>query len=347
MPDSLFAAMKYRLICAGILLAVCAPLLAGSGHARAAAIELDPAVETFIDEVVTNHQFDRAQLRRWFAQARVQYGILRAMANPTTALPWHVFRASHVSAARIRGGIDYWQRHADTLAKASADTGVPEELIVATVGIESFYGRLAGTSKVFDALVTLAFNYPPRAERFRSELEQFLLLTRELKFDPLSIKGSYAGALGVPQFLPSSYRQYAVDFDNDGKRDLWNHRDAIGSIANYYKSHGWRPGEPVLAAIEQSADAPGDEFRSLLERGINPHTTVAAIRRTGASPAYLVADDMPAAVFNAETEAGMRYWIGFRNFYVITRYNRSVNYALAVHELAQELRGLRNAQRFE
>jgi membrane-bound lytic murein transglycosylase B len=296
MPGPLFGALKYWVICAVTALAFCASLTS-AGYAQAAAVELDPAIETFIDELAANHQFDRRQLRRWFAQARVQNGILKAMANPTTSLPWHVFRTSHVTAARIRGGLDYWKRYADTLARAAAVTGVPEELLVATIGIESFYGRMAGTSKVFDALVTLAFNYPPRAERFRNELEQFLLLTRELKFDPLGIKGSYAGALGVPQFLPSSYRRYAVDFDNDGKRDLWNHADAIGSIANYYKSHGWRAGDPVLAAIEQSAEAPSDEFKALVERGINPHTTVAAIRRTGASPAYLVADDTPAAVF--------------------------------------------------
>lgn len=346
MPDWLFAVLKSRLIRAGMLLAMCVPLLGSSGETPAAAA-LDPEIATFIDELAVNHQFDRGQLNRWFGQARIQHGILKAIANPTTALPWHVFRASHVSPGRIRGGIDYWERHAATLKLASAESGVPEELLVATVGIESFYGRLAGTSKVFDALVTLAFNYPPRAARFRGELEQFLLLTRELKINPLGIKGSYAGALGVPQFLPSSYRRYAVDFDNDGKRDLWNHHDAIGSIANYYKSHGWQRGEPVLAALEQPADAPNDEFKALVERGINPNTTVGAIRRTGASPAYLVADDMPAAVFGAETEAGMRYWMGFNNFYVITRYNRSVNYALAVYELAQELRGLRNAQRFD
>ena len=155
--------------------------------------------------------------------------------------------------------------------------------------------------------------------------------------------GVYAGALGVPQFLPSSYRRYAVDFNHDGRRDLWNNEDAIGSIANYYKSHGWQTGEPVFVAVEQQASGPSDEFMQLLERGIKPHTTVDAIRRAGASPAQVVADAMPAAVFNAETEAGMRYWIGFNNFYVITRYNRSVNYALAVHELAHELRRLRTA----
>jgi membrane-bound lytic murein transglycosylase B len=322
-------------------------MLAQSGHLHAASVAPDSDVAVFIEQFAAEHNFDRRKLERWFGQARVQHGILKAIANPTTAQPWHVFRASHVNPARINGGLAYWQRYAAVLAKVAAETGVPEELLVATVGVESFYGRVIGTSKVFDALYTLAFNYPPRAERFRGELAEFLLLTRELNTDPLQIKGSYAGALGVPQFLPSSYRRYAVDIDGDGKRDLWNHADAIGSIANYYKSHGWLPGEPVLAQIEQSTDPISDEFKALVERGINPQTTVGAIKRAGGSPAYIVADDMKAAVFAAETDAGTRHWIGFNNFYVITRYNRSVNYALAVYELAQELRGLRTAQRAE
>ena len=328
-------------------LALCASLLAQSGHLHAASIAPDSDVAVFIEQFSVEHNFDRRKLERWFGQARVQQGILKAIASPTTAQPWHVFRASHVNPARINGGLAYWQRYAAVLAQAAAETGVPEELLVATVGVESFYGRVIGTSNVFNALYTLAFNYPPRAERFRSELAEFLLLTRELNTDPLQIKGSYAGALGVPQFLPSSYRRYAVDFDGDGRRDLWSHADAIGSIANYYKSHGWLPGEPVLAQIEQSADPISDEFKALVERGINPQTTVAAIKRAGGSPAYIVADDTKAAVFAAETDAGTRHWIGFNNFYVITRYNRSVNYALAVYELAQELRGLRTAQRAE
>ncbi|MDB5809296.1 MAG: mltB [Betaproteobacteria bacterium] len=314
---------------------------------RAVAVTLDADVTAFIDEYVSEHSFSRSKLQHWFAQARVQHGILRAMENPTTSSPWHVFRASHVSAARINGGVAYWRRNADMLAKISAESGVPEELLVATVGIESFYGRLTGTSKVFDALVTLAFYYPKRAERFRGELGEFLLLTRELQVDPLQIKGSYAGALGVPQFLPSSYRRYAVDGDGDGKRDLWNHGDALASIANYYKGYGWQTGEPVLVQIEQSTEPVTDEFKTLVERGILPHTTVGAVKRTGASPAFVVADDVKTAVFAAETEAGTRYWMGFNNFYVITRYNRSVNYALAVYELAQELRGLRRSETFD
>ncbi len=315
--------------------------------ASAASHALDPAVIEFIDELGVDEGYDRNQLQRWFARARVQQDVLKAFARPTTALPWHAFRASHVTEARIRGGVAYWQQHAVTLARASTEYSVPEELIVATIGIESFYGRRTGTSRIFDSLFTLAFHYPRRAAFFRGELKEYLLMARELGFDPLQAKGSYAGALGVPQFLPSSFRRYAIDFDSDGRRDLWNHADAIGSVANYYRHFGWRTGEPVLAAIEGQAEAPSDEFRQLLERGIQPHTTVGAISRAGGAPAYVLADDLPAAVFGAETEAGARYWMGFNNFYVITRYNRSVNYALAVHELAQELRGLRPARGLE
>ena len=340
-------ACPYRARSMRILFVLVSAMLVGGACAAAAPPALDPAIADFIDELAVNDRFDRRQLRRWFAQTRVQPGVLKAISRPATALPWYVFRASHVTDARVRGGLDYWQRNTAALTRASREYGVPAELIVATIGIESFYGRQAGTSRVFDALFTLAFHYPPRAGMFRDELKEFLLLARELRFAPLQSKGSYAGALGVPQFLPSSYRRYAVDFDHDGRRDLWNHIDAIGSVANYYQSHGWRAGEPVVAALEQQADGPSDEFKQLLERGIQPHATVAAIRRAGASPAHLVADDMPAAVFSAETEAGARYWIGFNNFYVITRYNRSVNYALAVHELAHELRRLRAASHVE
>jgi len=329
-----------------VLLGVSA-MCAGWGGASAAPAALNPEIESFIEQLVADHQFDRRELRRWFKQVRVQSGVLRAMSRPATARPWHEYRASQLTEARIRGGLEYWQRHADTLARASIEYGVPEEIIVATIGLETFYGRNTGGNNVFDALVTLAFAYPPRAELFRSELEQFLLLTRELRLDPLRFKGSYAGALGVPQFLPSSYRRYAVDFDNNGRRDLWEHSDAIGSIANYYKSYGWQAGEPVIVAIEEQAETAGDEFRLLLERGLKPHTTVAAVKRGGVTPAGPVAEEALVGVFGAESESGMRYWMGFNNFYVITRYNRSVNYALSVHELAQELRRAWHGSRSE
>ena len=315
--------------------------------AAPASLRDNPEVNTFIEQLVADHNFDRRQLRRWFSQVRVQGAVLAAIARPGTARPWREFRASHVTEARIRGGVDYWLQYADALARASSEFGVPEEIIVATIGIETFYGRNTGKHVVFDALATLAFGYPPRADLFRGELEQFLLLARELRTDPLRYKGSYAGALGVPQFLPSSYRRYSIDFDRDGKRNLWDHADAIGSIANYYKTWGWTPGGRVVVALEQPVEPAGDAFKTLLERGLAPHSTVAAIRATGVVPDELLPDDELASIIGAETDAGVRYWLGFNNFYVITRYNRSVNYALAVNELALELRRARYSARFE
>ncbi len=324
----------------GIIAALCVPR-------PAAAFSRNPEIDAFMQKLVTEHHFKRRQLQRWFRRAQLQPAVLDAISRPATASPWYQFRASHVTAARIEGGVEYWQRYAETLARASTEYAVPEEIIIATIGIETFYGRQVGSYNAFNSLATLAFAYPPRAELFRSELEEFLLLARELRASPLHYKGSYAGALGVAQFLPSSYRRYAVDFDGDGSRDLWNDQDAIGSIANFYKTHGWRPGELVVVAIEQPVDAANGEFKLLLERGLEPHATVAAIRRAGASPSEFVPDDALASVFSAETEAGPRYWLGFNNFYVITRYNRSVNYALAVYELALKLRRARTLTRFE
>jgi membrane-bound lytic murein transglycosylase B len=230
------------------------------------------------------------------------------------------------------------------LSRAAAEYGVPEEIIVATIGIETSYGRALGKGRAFDALATLAFAYPPRAALFRNELIELLLLSRETRTDPLHYKGSFAGALGVPQFLPSSYRRLAVDFDADGRRDLWSHADAIGSIGNYYRSYGWATGQPVLVALERTREQPPDAFKQLLERGIQPHSKVAVFRKSGASIAGPADDEEIASAFAAETESGTAYWLGFNNFYVITRYNRSINYALAVHDLALELRRLRDAK---
>jgi len=323
------------------LIASCCICLMACAAVSAASFEHNSEVDRFVDELAIDYHFNRNQVRSWFNRARLQTGVLNAISRPGTARPWYEYRASNVTAARIRGGLEYWQRHTDTLARARVEYGVPEEIIVATIGIETFYGRIIGNYSVFDALATLAFSYPPRAELFRGELIQLLLLAREAGDDPLLYKGSFAGALGISQFLPSSYRRYAVDFDHDGKRDLWAHGDAIGSIANYYKIFGWRPGEKVIVALEQPVEPAGDEFKILLGRGLNPHAPVAAIRRTGASPAEMVSDDVLASIIPAEFESGVRYWLGFNNFYVITRYNRSINYALAVHELAQELRRAR------
>lgn len=318
--------------------------LSPASAAQAGVFDGNPDVDAFIAQLVGEHQFDRDQLIRLFRQGRIQQDVLQAIARPGTARPWHEFRASTVTPARVREGGDYWRRHAAALARARAEYGVPEEIIVATIGIETSYGRTLGRNRLFDALATLAFGYPPRAALFRSELIELLLLARDMQSDALQYKGSYAGAMGVPQFLPSSYRRYAVDFDGNGQRDLWNHADAIGSVGNYYKVHGWAAGQAVLVMLERSGGPPGDVFRQLLERGIQPHSSVAVFRGAGVSPAGAADDEALACAFSAETDNGTGYWLGFNNFYVITRYNRSINYALAVHELALELRRARDSQ---
>lgn len=297
--------------------------------------ELAPEIEAFINEVSHKHGFDRAALRRTFGQVRPRAAIIRAVMSPVTARPWHEFRARLLDASRIRSGVRFWQEHAATLERASREFGVPEEIVVATIGLETMFGRHTGSFRVLEALTTLAFHYPPRAELFRGELEEYLLLARELGFDATAARGSYAGAMGIPQFLPSSYRKFALDYDGDRRRDLWGTpQDAIGSVAHYYRAHGWRTGEIVIAPVEIG----GSDADAVLAAGIEPRLTVAELRRLGVVPLVPVEETLAAALIMAETESGPRHWLAFHNFYVITRYNRSVNYALAVHELARELR---------
>ena len=306
-----------------------------SFSASAAVSPLRPEIQDFIDEMAQKHGYPPAQLRRLFAAVQPRPSIIRAMSAPSTARPWYEFRRSAISPARIEGGIRFWQENQATLEKASREFGVPEEILVATIGIETVYGRNTGTFKVLDALTTLAFDYPPRAEFFRAELEQYLLLAREDGIDAANTRGSYAGAIGLPQFMPSSYRKLAVDFDGDGRRDLVSSRaDAIGSVANYYRSHGWKMGDAVIAAAE-SGDA---DLGPLLAAGIKPHMSVAELRDKGIVVPDPVDEKALATIFSVETERGHRLYLGFNNFYVITRYNRSVNYAMAVWELAKELR---------
>jgi membrane-bound lytic murein transglycosylase B len=295
---------------------------------------LDPEVEAFIEEMVQKHQFEAAALRKLFVQVKPRPAIVKAMSAPSTARPWHEFRSRYLEPQRINTGVAFWREHAATLEKASREFGVPEEIIVATIGVETFYGRHTGNFRVLDALATLAFRYPPRAELFRSELEHYLLLARETGIDATGTVGSYAGAMGLPQFLPSSYRRYAIDFDGDGKKDIINSMaDAIGSVANYYKVFGWRPGGAVVVPAEVSGNV-----EAVLEAGIKPEQKVAELRKLGVTPSAPVDEGTEAALITAVAVTGPRYWLGLNNFYVITRYNRSINYALTVNELAGELR---------
>ncbi len=299
--------------------------------------QLRPELDAFITEMVRKHQFDGAALRRTFSQVQPRPAVIRAIATPGTARPWYEFRNRHVDEARISGGVRFWRENAATLARASREYGVPEEIIVATIGIESVYGRQTGTFKVLEALTTLAFDYPPRGDLFRTELEEFLLLTREAGFDILGVRGSYAGAMGMPQFLPSSCRKYAVDFDGDGKLDLWHlPADSIGSVASYYRAFGWQQGAPVAVRVE-----PGDSgVDAVVAGGIKPHIAVGELRRRDIIPLAPVDENAEAALFVVEAGNGPQYWLGLQNFYVITRYNRSINYAMAIYELARELRAM-------
>ncbi len=302
---------------------------------HAAAPGLRPEVEAFVQEMAAKHGHDMGELRALMSQAQKRESILRVMSRPGTAVTWAQYRKRIVDRVRIDGGVRFWRENAEALERASRRFGVPEELIVATIGIETLYGRHTGNIRVLDALSTLAFDYPRRAAFFRGELEEYLLLVRETGLDPLGTEGSYAGAIGVPQFLPSSYRKYAVDFDGDGQPDLVNSvPDAIGSVANYYRTFGWQTGAPVIMDAE-SGEA---ELASLIAGGIQPHVSVGELRKRGLVIEEKVGDDAQAAVFFVQEAGGPRLVLGLNNFYVITRYNRSTNYAMAVYEHAREIK---------
>lgn len=304
----------------------------------ASALDLDehPEMFEFVSHMAINHQFKVKELRRWFEDAEIRPEIVEAMERPREALPWWQYKKTFVNADHARRGAAYWQKHADTLARAAKTYGVAPEMIVAIIGVETHFGRNSGRYPVLDALTTLAFSYPSRADYFRKELEEFLLLAREQQFNPARVKGSYAGAMGIGQFMPSSYRAYAVDFDDDAKRDLLSStEDAIGSIAHYFQRHGWRPGEPVVGQLRFDTNL----YASLEGQALD-QLSVKQLHKYG-----IVADNPgvmeDARLIRLEEENGPLYLLGYHNFGVITRYNRSHHYAMAVYELSQMIRALR------
>jgi membrane-bound lytic murein transglycosylase B len=300
-------------------------------------IELRPEVEVFVVEMSQRHGFDANALRRLMAKAQTQESVLRAMARPGTARPWFEYRPLYVNPQRIAEGIGFWSENAAVIARASRHYRVPEEIIVATLGVETNYGRDTGKFRVLDALYTLAFDWPPRAEFFRAELEQFLLLAREQGIDPTKLRGSYAGAMGIAQFMPSSYRKYAVDFDGSGRPDLLRSADAIGSVASYMNAFGWEPEGRVAVP----ADAGGERLGELVDLGLKPTLSVDELAAAGVRPRTAVPGETKAAVLRLEGEDGPLYFLVFNNYYVITRYNRSVNYAMSLFDLAEALAAAR------
>jgi len=297
-----------------------------------------PEVGKFIDKMVQKHRFTHQELEQIFSKARIRPSIVAAMSRPAEAKPWYQYRPIFVTHTRIKGGVAFWDKNAKALERAQRTYGVAPRILVAILGVETRYGRQKGGYPVIDALSTLAFDYPPRSAFFKKELEQYLLMTREEDIDPLKLVGSYAGAMGQPQFISSSFRSYAVDFDGDGHRDLWNNSaDAIGSVANYFDKHGWRAGEPIASR----AHVQGDRYKKLLDAGLKPSYTPAELRRAGVSFKGEPGPKAKGALIQLQTEYGHQYWVGWQNFYVITRYNHSALYAMAVYQLAEHIREAR------
>lgn len=314
------------LISLSILLCLCSSF---SIHAQTTT-----SLPVFIDNMVARHGFNKTELSRLFAKTKVRNSILGLMDRPGTGRPWYQYMPKFVNERRIQGGVEFWQENARTLSRAEATYGVPAAIIVAIIGVETIYGTQTGNVPVMDALTTLAFHYPRRADFFRDELENFLLLTREEKMNPLLPKGSYAGAMGIGQFMPSSYRQYAVDFDGDGKRNIWtNVDDAIGSVANYFKKFGWQAGQPVMMATQVRPDT----NVSLLTEELNLSYTLKQLKQQGLLFHGDQPDNISGLLVELVTEQGTAYWVGLQNFYVITRYNHSKHYAMAVYQLAKEI----------
>ncbi len=307
-----------------------------TGPATAMALDTDrPDVREFIDEMVAEHAYEREALVSALREAESQGRILEAIARPAErTLSWAEYRNIFLTGERIRAGAEFWQEHRETLERISADTGVPPEILVGIIGVETYFGRITGNYRVLDALATLAFDYPPRSRFFRRELAQFLLLVREEGMDVAAATGSYAGAMGAPQFMPSSYRAYAVDSNEDGRRDIWNNwTDVIGSVANYFVEHGWRPGEEVVSRATLAAGWTGETPRNSLKT----EETIGSLSASGVMFATDLGGDERGSLLKYDGADGDEYWVGFHNFFVITRYNRSVMYALAVHQLGQEI----------
>ncbi|AMO74373.1 membrane-bound lytic murein transglycosylase B [Pseudomonas citronellolis] len=312
------------------------------GAAQAGDYDGSPQVAQFVGEMTRDYGFADEQLLSLFQDVERKQSILDAISRPAERVkPWKDYRPIFLTDARIKRGVEFWNQNAEALARAEKDYGVPAQYIVAIIGVETFFGRNTGNYRVMDALSTLAFDYPPRADFFRKELKQFLLLAREQQVDPLGLNGSYAGAMGLPQFMPSSFRAYAVDFDGDGHINIWTDpTDAIGSVASYFKQHGWQAGEPVVSQAELSMDSAQDA----VTQGLEPQMSLGQLRAAGWRTHDVLRDDLKVTAIRFEGADGPEYWVGLPNFYVITRYNRSAMYAMAVHQLAGEIVRARGVQ---
>ncbi len=325
--------LRVALVALAALIAIAGPL-----HAR----DVTPYIErrevtAFANEIVTLHRLDRASVLNAFREARHQPAIIRAMEPVQPGQrSWQQYRSRTVTPTRTEDGVQFWAQHRDALARAEERFGIPPEVIVAIIGVETNYGRNTGSWRVLDALTTLAFDYPRRAAFFRTELAQLFLYAKETGTDVAALRGSFAGAVGIPQFMPGSFMRYAIDFDGDGRRDLvTNVTDAIGSVGNFLSQHGWRANEPV--AFRVTVD--GDAHTLPLSAGIEPRFRIGELDQYGITLTETLDEDALCALIEFDTpNAESEFWIGLANFYVITRYNQSSFYAMSVHALAQALK---------
>lgn len=298
-------------------------------------------VQDFIQMMVNKHGFNRQQLNSIFSTVKVRPQVMQHIKKPLEKETWRTYQMLFVNEWRIEHGVQFWNKHAEALAKAEQMYGVPAGIIVATIGIETKYGQRTGDFRVIDSLSNIAFSDSTRAKFFRSELEQFLLLTREQHLDPLKVMGSYAGAIGQPQFMPSSYRNYAINFSNSGKTDLiHNEVDVIGSVANYYSKHGWKTAEPIAVP----ALIIGNRYDYLMRKNkIDQPLTLTELTRYGVVPKRKIDDDnIKVKVIELQSHYSKEYWLGFHNFQVIRRYNPSDLYAMAVYQLSSYITSLRD-----
>ena len=310
-------------------LALLSPAVAGADLLQRA------DVASFIDEMVAEYGYDAGQLNDVLGRVELSEQVIAAITRPAEAFPWHRYRAIFLKPGRIKGGAKFWRSNREQLERASERYGVPVEILVAVIGVETRYGGNTGGFKVINSLSTLAFDYPKRSRFFTSELKHYLLLARDQSLDPHALTGSYAGAMGIPQFMPSSYRAYAVDFDGDGLTDIWdNNADAIGSVGNYFMEHGWKPG----AAVTTRATVPDGDISALLTNGLEPKLTMAHMAQAGVGAAGEVDAAENVKLLQLENRNGHEYWLALHNFYVITRYNHSALYAMAVYQLAEAIR---------
>jgi membrane-bound lytic murein transglycosylase B len=298
--------------------------------------ETEQAVQQFIQQL-EQRGVAASYSQSILAQAQVKPSILRAINRPSEAKPWHEYRKIFLTDQRIQDGVAFWHNHPTSLAKAEQTYGVPAEIIVAIIGVETAYGKVTGNYRTADALYTLAFFYPKRADFFQQELAEFILLTQEQNLPPLALKGSYAGAMGLGQFMPSSYRQYAVDFDGDGTKRLWQVDDSIGSVAHYLNQYGWQRGQDIVYPIQLN----DNEIKLLETLGDKPEKTLAELTAMGIAIPRTWPPHYRASLIGLQQADHNEYYLGFDNFYVITRYNHSHRYAMAVYQLAQAIKAQR------